>query len=630
LRNEEAFMSLQYKVVLLILTVFFVLAVLIYEAQSLFILPSYGLLEHEEAMKDMERGVNEFNALIKAVSTSIDDWSAWDDLDKYAQGENQEFQASNLIDSALKNLKINMLYIYNTSQKVMWGMMYNLETGKEIALPEVLNALQGSAIISQSNLDRKDEGFLMTSLGPMIIVAGSIRKSSGEGPVHGTLLFGQLIDKTAIAQKARINLDIIPIKQSMPDRDKASVISELGVTDKILIRSNGSSNIVYRVLKDVFGKPALLFQVTVPKTVTARGEMAVRFTMLSVLGAGALILIALILSLHFMMLKPLSLLTDHVLMVGRSKESLVPPLMLNRKDELGKLADEFNRTIERLGETRKALIDQSYHAGVAEMARGVLHNIGNAVTPVATKLSGIIESFRKAPATEMEMAAEELEKNAMAEDRREDMRKFMELAGLETAKLVKTATMKLQEVNKHVAHIQKILADQQRFSTAQRIIESIDLAEIIGETVGLLPERLAASVAIEPGPELRELPKVLSGRIALQQVISNLLINACESILERGLAPNEGMIGIHGAVESGEGLPMVHVRVTDNGIGIAPELQKKIFERDYSSKNRGSGLGLHWSANTISALKGRLYAESGGAGMGAVFHMLLPIASEIE
>jgi two-component system, NtrC family, sensor kinase len=623
-------MSLQYKVVLLILSVFFVLAVLIYEAQSLFILPSYGLLEQEEARKDMERGVNEFDALVKAVSTSIDDWSAWDDLDKYVQDGNREFQDSNLIDSALKNLKINMLYVYNTSRKVMWGRMYSLETGKEIALPEVSAALQGSAIISQSDLDRKDEGFLMTSLGPMIIVAGSIRKSSGEGPLHGTLLFGQLIDKTAIAEKARINLDIIPINSIMSDRDKASIVSELGSTDKTLIRSNGSSNVVYRVLKDVFGKPALLFQVTVPKTITARGKMAVLFTMLSLLGAGAFILIALILSLHFIMLKPLRRLTDHVLMVGRSKESFVPPLMLRRKDELGELAEEFNRTIERLGETRKALIDQSYHAGVAEMARGVLHNIGNAVTPVTTKLNGIIESFRKAPATEMEMAAEELEKNSMAEDRREDMRKFIELAGLETAKLLKTATVKLQEVNRHVAHIQKILADQRRFSNAQRIIESIDLAEIAGETVGLLPERLGSSVVIEPGPELRELPKVLSGRIALQQVISNLLINACESILERGLALNEGRIGIHGTVESVEDSPMVHLRITDNGIGIAPELQKKIFERDYSSKNRGSGLGLHWSANTISALKGRLYAESGGAGMGAVFHMLLPIASEIE
>jgi sensor domain CHASE-containing protein len=80
-------MSLQHKLVLLILSAFFVLAVLSYEAQSLFILPGYDLIEREETIKDMERGVNGFNALVKAVPVSVADWSAWNDLDKYIRNE---------------------------------------------------------------------------------------------------------------------------------------------------------------------------------------------------------------------------------------------------------------------------------------------------------------------------------------------------------------------------------------------------------------------------------------------------------------------------------------------------------------------------------------------------------------
>jgi two-component system NtrC family sensor kinase len=74
------------------------------------------------------------------------------------------------------------------------------------------------------------------------------------------------------------------------------------------------------------------------------------------------------------------------------------------------------------------------------------------------------------------------------------------------------------------------------------------------------------------------------------------------------------------------GVPMAHLFIEDNGGGIPEEKLPKIFERGFSSKNRGSGLGLHWSANTITALKGRIYAESKGEGQGAIFHILLPLA----
>lgn len=620
-------MSLQNKVVLLIFCVFFILALLIYQAQSMFIIPSYESLEKEEALEDLERGINQFEAEVKNVALSNTDWTAWDDFDKFMQDGNKEFVTGNLMASALHNLKINLLYAYNNSRELVWGMMYDYEHDKEIAIPELVKALEGSRLIPQADPNSQQKGFLNTSLGPMIIVAGPIRKSSGEGPAHGTLLFGRFINAKAIAEGARIDLNLTPISGNTLDPEKASIVAELDNTGKPLIQSKKSCNIVCKTLNDILEKPALLVQVTVPRTISNRGQMAVRFTTLSLFSAGAVILFVLIMSLRRMMLKPLKLLTDHVLEVGRS-ENLAHPLALSRGDELGALAKEFNTTIARLAETRKALIDQSYHAGVAEMARGVLHNIGNAITPIRTKLSVIMENFSKAPVADMEIAAEELGKGSTDSERRDDLSKFMELAGIELTGLIKETGRELQEVNRHVEHIQKILADQHRFSTAQRVIESIDPAAVINESIRLLPERLSASIEIEPAPDLTGLPNVLSGRIALHQVLNNLLINACEAIIERESGPDGGRIGISGALESVEGAPMVHLKISDNGIGIAPEQMKKLFERDFSTKDRGSGLGLHWSANTISALKGRLYAESEGSGMGAVFHIFLPIVNQ--
>ena len=65
--------------------------------------------------------------------------------------------------------------------------------------------------------------------------------------------------------------------------------------------------------------------------------------------------------------------------------------------------------------------------------------------------------------------------------------------------------------------------------------------------------------------------------------------------------------------------------ISDNGCGILKENLKRIFERGYSSKGgETSGIGLHWCANTMSSLRGRLYADSQGVKKGATIHLHIP------
>ena len=68
-----------------------------------------------------------------------------------------------------------------------------------------------------------------------------------------------------------------------------------------------------------------------------------------------------------------------------------------------------------------------------------------------------------------------------------------------------------------------------------------------------------------------------------------------------------------------------------NGSGIPKEKIHQIFERGASSKRKGlTGIGLHWCANTLTAMKGRVWAESQGLHCGALFHILIPMAPEEE
>ena len=115
-------------------------------------------------------------------------------------------------------------------------------------------------------------------------------------------------------------------------------------------------------------------------------------------------------------------------------------------------------------------------------------------------------------------------------------------------------------------------------------------------------------------------------RIGLLQVLGNLVLNAYESIKRAGIA--RGEILLEASDEIVDDVAMVRVTVRDNGAGFDDETGRKIFMRGFTSKSDGdeTGLGLHWCANAVAGMGGRIVAASDGQGCGAEFHVLLPAA----
>jgi len=62
-------------------------------------------------------------------------------------------------------------------------------------------------------------------------------------------------------------------------------------------------------------------------------------------------------------------------------------------------------------------------------------------------------------------------------------------------------------------------------------------------------------------------------------------------------------------------------------VGIAADNLQRVFDKGFSTKSRETnyGIGLHWCANAIGALGGRIWAASEGLGMGASMHLMLPL-----
>jgi signal transduction histidine kinase len=175
--------------------------------------------------------------------------------------------------------------------------------------------------------------------------------------------------------------------------------------------------------------------------------------------------------------------------------------------------------------------------------------------------------------------------------------------------------------------VQEILADQERFSRSARVMESVNMATVIDDAAAELSPEMKSAMQIEITPSVAEIGAVVGTRAALQQVATNLLVNAAESILSTD--SGKGKVTVVATQEEMQGQLATHLQIEDNGAGIQPEHLDRLFERGFSTKDRnGSGHGLHWSANTVKTLNGRVSAQSEGVGCGASLDIWLPSAQK--
>jgi two-component system NtrC family sensor kinase len=383
---------------------------------------------------------------------------------------------------------------------------------------------------------------------------------------------------------------------------------------------------VYRTYSDVYGEPLMTLKVDVPREISARGTRAVAYASAYLIVAAVIVLLLLVMVLNRVILRPLAAVTRHAVALGEN-EDLTTRLALKRSDEFGVLAREFDRMVERVAESRTQLVDQSFQAGFAELAKGVLHNLGNAMTPIGVRLANLDDRLRAAPVEEAEQGFAELQEGVDDPGRRSDLQDFMRLAAHELAVTVRNAQEDVAVMKRQSSMVQSTLSEQMRTARNEHVIEPVRLTELLAQSLEIVPDAARQRLMIDSDDSLRRLGVVRLARTVLRLVLQNLVINAADAVRDAG--KEKGSLCLSAEILRDADREQLHLTCQDDGVGIPPEDLARVFERGFTTKSLDTnhGIGLHWCANAVGALGGRIWAASEGPGHGTAMHVLVPLAT---
>jgi two-component system, NtrC family, sensor kinase len=608
-------MNVRTKLISVLALLFAVLIVLDIGIQKHVLMPSFAELERDDARTSMKRIDNVLNMTLDNLEMNAADWGNWADAYKFVQGLNQEFAATNITTAALKQLQVNTVMLVDLEGKVVVASSEDLDSGAPLDIDLSANTVLPESFPWRRNVaaGTPARGLIMTNRGVMMLAGAPILDGSGRGQWMGMVIMGKLLMPREVQQIAAQ----AQAKVSMNADYGPSGVDELIETD--------AATKVSRQFADIYGKPLMTLRVEVPRKITERGQSAVSYASAYLVLAGLAALIVLVIVLNRVVLAPLARVTRHAVAIGEGTD-LTARLNLPGGDEVAVLAGEFDRMVERVAESRRQLMDQSFQAGFAELAKGVLHNLGNAMTPLGVRLSKLGERLRDAPAADVELAAAELAAEPPGSERYRDLQEFLRLGCLELGGALKDAQADVMVIQRQATIVQTALSELMRSTRNEHVMESIRLPDLVSQTLEIVPDGCRQRLIVEADDSLRRVGVVNVARTVLRLVLQNLIINAADAVREAGR--DKGVFRVAAEIVRDSDRDQLHLHCEDDGVGIASGNLERVFDQGFSTKSRDTnyGIGLHWCANAIAALGGRIWAASDGPGRGTSMHLMVPLS----
>jgi len=295
-------------------------------------------------------------------------------------------------------------------------------------------------------------------------------------------------------------------------------------------------------------------------------------------------------------------------------------------NQLGRVF-ERQSAASRLEVMHGRVLDSARRAGMAEVATGVLHNVGNVLNSVNTSCGIIVTKLRESSVPNLKKAADMIEQHQAdlgefitKDSRGKHFAPFLIALSQQMVDEEENMRKEVEELRKNIEHIKDIVAVQQSNAGASGFIQPASLQELVEDAIRISSTSYLRQ-HIEIVRELDEVPIVAVDKQKILQILVNLVTNAGHAL--NGACATDGkklVLRLRRIAED-----RVCFEIEDNGVGIGPDNLTRIFSHGFTTRTDGHGFGLHSAALFAREMGGSLTVHSDGLGKGAKFSLDIPV-----
>jgi len=290
-----------------------------------------------------------------------------------------------------------------------------------------------------------------------------------------------------------------------------------------------------------------------------------------------------------------------------------------------RITERMDRDAEQLDTAQMQLVESARAAGMAEIATGVLHNVGNVLNSVNVSATVVTEKLSRSKVGNVSRVSGLMVENSerlgafLSEDEKgKQVPGFLATLAEHLEKEREEMSKEMVTLGKSIQHIKSIISMQQSYAKVAGVSETCPIPDIIEDGIRLN----AVSLQRHDITLIRKIETKVEATIErhkVLQILVNLMRNAKDSLDK--VDGREKKMTIR--VADGENDAVI-IAVSDNGIGMSEETMKKLFQHGFTTRKEGHGFGLHSGALAAKEMGGSLTARSDGAGKGATFTLTLP------
>lgn len=330
----------------------------LYSASRAVMLRSFAKLEEQDTRQNLERALSALSDDLSTLDRTTGDYSAWNRTYDFAVHPDPEYAQSELPDGMLIRYRINAILIFNSSGGLLVSKGFDLKTRRVTSVSKSLLEHLSSHTELLHHVDARSSivGALLLPEAPMLVASRPILTADGKGPIHGTLIMGRYLDSSEVnglAEITHLPLTLHRFDDPRIPADFEAARKSLSSQAPTLIRPLNTDSIgAYLLVQDIYGNPALILNLNLPREIYRQGRASLLQLVLSLLASGFVFVSVTLFLFEKTLLSRVIGLSSSVADIGARGDPSAR-VSLRGQDELSNLGRAINRMLEALEKSQE-------------------------------------------------------------------------------------------------------------------------------------------------------------------------------------------------------------------------------------------------------------------------------------